>query len=556
MNLRDTFSRPSIRAFHDEYPQVTQSWLLIIIISFAVAILATTVSTETTRSTVIQSLLIGVVTLFSIIFTLTVMGIQVASNRYSHRVDSIVIQKIAFWIHFLPHLMAIYFGAMMLSIGVFTSFDFFWFIFFISSSLLSIFPFIQWLLNTLSPEMALSASLGQINSEFLSNVEEAVSAEKSKIMDGDDRDRLINIFREMSYLTISDDDPVDRSMDVLRSRILSNDTGTARTLIKRYSSHTESVIEHRYQEFPVSHSESQLVSWYLLGPLEDLFQLSVKEGNHRIAQEIISLQRKSIQAWIEKDVDEVPEVFFRIFSSISVDYLEHNNRSQAVDVAKQYGKIAGEIASDIDSSETNITGVNRSNFVSSCMAYAERSINQNYSKPATLIRTGLRGIVDAKLRNPPLNPDRELLMIGLIGEQLAAEGIVSKNIVGIANDTSIRNEAEWTITTLVTFKDKIEEQDDVNDKILEKVMDEIERVNQALEEKDREVVTEISYDNQLVIQVIRGSRLFRSPFSVEDLTGEMDISEPANKIERVCDELVGYGVLEDRENDKYMKAES
>ena len=539
--------------FRQRYPRVIQSWILIFIVSLAVALLTTVISTEVTREAVVQSLLVGVVTLFSISLAVTIMGIQVASNRYTHRVDSIVIRKFAFWLHFFPHLIAIYFAVVMLSVDFFPSFDYFSFIFFISASLLSIFPFIQWLLKTLSPEMTLSISLGQINTDFLDNVEEAVSAEKSKILDQNEMDRFKNMFREMSHLAISDDDPVDRSMDVLRSRILNNDTGTVRSLINKYSNHTESAIEQRYSEFRTSHSNSQLVSAYLIGPFEDLFQLAVKEGNHRIAQEIISLQRKSIQNWIKKDVEDVPEVFFRVFTSISVEFLSHNNRGQAIGVARQYGKIAGVIASDIDAPETKISGANRSNFVTSCMAYAERSINQDHTKAATLIRTALRQIVDARLRNPPSDPDRELLMIGLIGERLAAEEAVSRDIVEIANETSVRNEAEWTITTLVTFKDKIEQDNEIDDQILEKVMSEIDRVNQALEEKDSDIATEMSFEDYLVIRVIRGSRLFRSPFSAEDLTKEMEISESINKIETICDELVGFGVLEARENNEYMK---
>lgn len=557
MNISYTFPRIGIKEFFKNYPRIFQSWILISIVSLIIGLYSTSHSTEATRSIVVQPLLIGVITLFTISLTVTIMGIQVASNRYTHRVDSIVIRKLAFWLHFLPHLIAILFGILMISVGRFVFFDFLIFIFFISASILGIFPFLQWLLKTLSPEMMISTSLHQINSDFLNRVEKVVGDERSEIMEDFDRDSFQDIFREMAYLGISNNDPVDRSMDIVRSRILTNDTGAAKSLIERYSNHVASVLEDRYHEFRTSHSDSQLVSWYLLGPFEDLFQLAVKEGNHRIAQEIITLQRRSIQNWFEKDVDDVPEVFFRVFNSIAIEYLTHCNSGQALGVAREYGKIAKIIALDIDSSSTKVSGVNRSIFVSSCMAYSERSIIQGYIKPATLIRSSLRSIVDARLRNPPSDPDRELLMIGLIGEQFASEEAVSKDIVEIANETSVRDEAEGTITTLVTFKDKVEEREDdeISDKILEKVMREIERVNEALEENDREVASRVPYDEDLALNVIRGARLFRRPFSIDELIQELEIGKSVGHVEvqRVCAELVEVGVLEDRE-DGYMKS--
>jgi hypothetical protein len=486
------------------------------------------------------------------------MGIQVASDRYTHRVDSIVIRKPAFWLHFSPHLIAILFAVLMMSVGRFLSIDFFIFICFISASLLSIFAFLQWLLKTLSPEMMISTSLDQIDSDFVNEVEESIRVEREEIFENGDRDPILNIFREIAYLEVSDDDPVDRSMDIIRSRILNNDTGTAKTLIEEYSNHTESIIEDTYKEFITSHSDSQLVYWYLLGPIEDLFQLAVKEENHRVAQDIISLQRKSIEGWFKKDIDGVPEVFFRVFNSISIEYLTHCNYDHSIGVARQYGKIGRLIASDINSSEMMISGANQSNFVTSCMAYAERSIRQDFIKSATLIRSTLRFIVDARLQNPPSDPSREILMVGLIGELFASEDAVSRDIVEIANETSVRNEAEWTITTLITFKDKIEEQgkNQRNDEILQKVFNEIERVNLALEESDRDVASNIPYDEDLVLSVIRGSRLFRSPFSVKELIEEIEMPESIEReeVENICISLERSGVLEDRGEDGFMKS--
>lgn len=558
MTIEGSLHRFNISEIIRDNSQIAKSLILIIIVSSLISLYATVVSTETTRSIVIQPLLIGVITLFTISLTVAIMGIQVASNRYSHRVDSIVIRKYAFWIHFLPHLIAILLAILMISSGIFSAFAFFVFIFFISASLLSIFSFLQWLLKTLSPEIALSTSLNQMDSDFLKRVEQDVENEKTKIMGDNDRDRSQDIFREMAYLRISNNDPVDRSIDIIRSRILTNDTGTAKSLIENYSSHITSVLDNRYQQFQTSHSDSQLVSWYLLGPFEDLFQLGLKEGNHRIAQDIIVLQRRSIQNWFEKDVDEVPEVFFRVFNSISVEYLTHCNHGQAVGIAREYAKISKVIASDIGSCRSKVTGVNGYIFVSSCMGYAERSINRGYIKSATLIRSSLRSIVDAKLRNQPSKPEREILMIGLIGEQFASEEAVSKNIVKLSNETSSRNEAKSTITTLVTFKDKIEDKNNGENggEILEKIMSEINRVNRALEENDRVVASKVDHEEDLVLEVIRGSRMFRSPFMIEELIEEIQFTESIehSEIQKICSELEKLDMFENREEEQYMNS--
>jgi hypothetical protein len=182
------------------------------------------------------------------------------------------------------------------------------------------------------------------------------------------------------------------------------------------------------------------------------------------------------------------------------------------------------------------------------------AIDEGYYQSATSINHGLRSIVEAKLRIPSKNPDRELLMMGLIGKQFAAEQAKSKNIVGIANEISVMDQAEWTVTTLVTFKDKIEKYGNsyAYKKYLDYVMLEINRVNDALEEKDQAIAAQVDHDEKLVVKVIRGGRLFRRPFSVEDLIEEIDLTGSRSEIGDICSELEEAGALERRDEGRYM----
>lgn len=546
----------NIRQFVREYPQVSLYWVIIAAISVTVAAVTTFFSNQATRENAVRPLLIGVITLFTISLTVAIMGIRVASNRYSHRVDSTVLKKRAIWLHFLPHLVAILFAVCLITTGQYVYWAFFIFILSISAAILSIFPLLQWLLTSLSPQMMVSTSIQRIDQDFIDRVEEVVREERKEVFQSSDRYRILSIFRSVSYLNISEDDPIDMFTDIVLSRILSNDTETVTNLLDRYSEHVDSVLKFRYKKFETSHSDSQLVAWYLFSPLEDTYRIAVKEDDPRIPENVISMLRASIESWTESTSKGVPEVFFRIFGSITVEYVSKCDAGQAKEIARDYSRIANVVASDIDSPGHEISGAMSMNFVGYSLDFAVSSINEGYYEPAAVINRGLRRIVEAKLRHPSSDPDRTLLMMGLIGEQFAVEQAKSKNIVEIANEVSVRDRAEWTVTNLVTFKDKIEEYGNgyAYKKYLGSVMREIDRVNEALEEKDRQIASKLDHNEDLVVEIIRGGRLFRSPFSVDELVSELNISVSKDEIEEICEDLQAAGALESRENEQYMKS--
>jgi len=525
-------------------------------ISVAVAAATTFFSNQATREAAVRPLLIGVITLFTISLTAAIMGIRVASNRYSHRVDSTVLKKRAIWLHFLPHLVAILFAIFLITTGQYVYWAFFIFTLSISAAILSIFPFLQWLLNSLSPEMMVSTSIKRINQNFIDRVEEVVRDERKEIFQSSDKDRIINIFRSVSYLNISQDDPINMFTDIVRSRILNNDTETVTNLLDRYSEHVDSELESRYRKFKTSHSDSQLVAWYLFSPLEDTYRIAVNEDNSRIPKNIISMLRNSIESWTANTSNGVPEVFLRIFGSTTVEYVSECDAGLAKEIARDYSRVADVLASDINSPWREISRAMSMNFAGYSLDFAMSSINREYYESAAMINRGLRSIVEAKLRCPSSDPDRTLLMMGLIGEQFAVEQAKSKNIVGIANEVSVRDRAEWTITTLVTFKDKIEEYGNgyAYKRYLGSVMREIDRVNEALEEKDRQIASKLDYDKDLVVEIIRGGRLFRSPFSVEELVSELDSSVSKSEAKDICQDLQSAGALEYGEDGQYMKS--
>lgn len=87
-----------------------------------------------------------------------------------------------------------------------------------------------------------------------------MSDERTRAYQSSDRDKILSIFRRISYLRIPEDDPINMYIDIVRSRIFSGDTETVLSLLDRYSDHVEAQLEDRYREFKTSHSNSQLVS--------------------------------------------------------------------------------------------------------------------------------------------------------------------------------------------------------------------------------------------------------------------------------------------------------
>jgi len=483
------------------------------------------------------------------------MGIRVASNRYSYRVDSILFQSWAGRLHFAPHLIAIGIAILFLSAESSPALLYYFMIFFSSMSILSIFPFLSWLLNALSPRNVLETSFRRVDADYLDAVEGAVRGERQDAYDKSTNEDLTDIFQSISYLTVSENDPIDVFTDIAKSRISSHDISTVMVLLETFHDNLETVIETRYRRFRTSHSDSQLVTWYLYSPFEDVFRVSISEGNEQVSERIISLLGSSIQSWPENSTQEIPEVFFRVFGSLTVEYVADADRDQATLIAREQKKVAEIVASDISQPTTDVSGAMRMTFESSCLNYATTAIENEHYKAADIVNTGLRRIVEAKLRRPSVDPDRTLLMMGLIGEAFAQERAKRKSIVEIGNEVTVMDYAEWTITHLLTFKDKLEEynNDYAYKTYLDSVMREVDRVNEALETKDKEMADRIDFDEDLVVEVIQASRLLRGSFHIDDLVSELENSVSPGDAKVICRKMEGEGLLTSEDGTSYTK---
>lgn len=239
-------------------------------------------------------------------------------------------------------------------------------------------------------------------------------------------------------------------------------------------------------------------------------------------------------------------MFFRLFGRITIDYVTECDPSQLNTMASEYNSIAKVIADDILSPHTKINGATKLNFVDNCLTFTLESIEQGGYKSARKINSGLRGIIEAQLRIPSNNPKRNLLSMGLIGEKFATEDARSKHIVGIADEISIMDEAEWTIITLVTFLDKIDEYGNGYagwSEYRELVVGEIDRINDALESRNQNIAAQVSEKDSLVKGVMRASRFFRSSFTPEELLEEMNTQAEVQKVAEVCDALVEVNAM-------------
>ncbi|WP_206537180.1 hypothetical protein [Natrialba asiatica] len=362
------------------------------------------------------------------------------------------------------------------------------------------------------------------------------------------------IFKEVTYSQTTENDPVDTVSDIVRSSITEEDTGTAKRVLNEYIDRIEPIIiqRYRYRGFKTSHSDSQLVCWYLYGPLEDIFRHALKHDNHIITMEVISLLRESIVSWYKADRD-VPEVFFRLFGSITNDYVTECDQSQRRTIASEYSSVARIVAKDIDSPHTRVNGATKHNFGSDCMNFALESISQGDYRPGRVITHGIRLIIEARLRIPSSNPKRDLLSMGLIGEKFAMEEAKSKEIVAVADEVSIMDEAEWTVVTLVTFLDKIDEYGNGYStyKYRELVVKEIDRINDALEPRNKDIANKVPQKDSLVKDVVRASRFFRSSFTPEKLLQEIHSQIDVQEIADVCEELVKVNAMAEIGENEY-----
>jgi hypothetical protein len=145
------------------------------------------------------------------------------------------------------------------------------FIFSRVAAILSTFPFLLWLLGSLTPSTVFTTSINQIDDDYLKLVEEIVDDEREKFFD-DSRSKGNKIYEEVTHSQTAENDPVDAVSDIVRSSIAEEDTGTAKRVLNEYVDRLEPTINSRYREFKTSHSKSQLVCWYVYAPLEDVFR--------------------------------------------------------------------------------------------------------------------------------------------------------------------------------------------------------------------------------------------------------------------------------------------
>lgn len=556
ISIRDATGK--LQIFDNNDNVLTIVWIVIIAISISIGSASTLFSDLSSRMAISGPLLTGVLTLFTISLTVTTVGIQVTSSRYSYRVDTTVLQPKSILFHFSPYLLAVTSGILIITSGTYSN-VFFWLYISISIlSVLSIIPFLWWLLWSITPDAILESNMQNLDGDFLRAVENSVREEYNTRINSD-YDRTIRFWNEIQYLHIADNDPTNVFRDVIRSRIHDDDTATAKRLLDQYVSHSERQVANRYRNFRTSHTDSQHVLFYLFGLLEGIFQLSLKNDNYVMTRSIFVTLRRSILRWREKSVLAIPEVFFRIFSAISVEYASECSGSQSHFVAKEYSTISRIISEDIKSPANDVSSAMISTITEAAQDFAIISINNRHYQSASVIVSSLRSIAEAILRKPSGQADRIFVAIGLIGTKFAQEKAETTQVVHIANEVSTRNNAEETITTLVTFKDKIEEFDNgyaFQNRHIEKIMIEINRINSALEEHDSEIAfraTENSNldDEDAIIAIIRTSRLHRGIFEVSELTTEIDYPLTTDEITSICNILCEQDVFSDRGNNSY-----
>ena len=473
------------------------------------------------------------------------MGIQLASNRYSHRLDTSILQIRPVGAHFLPHLISIGLGVILLSLGEFGSFLFAFFIFSSITAVLSIFPFILWLLDSLTPKEAFRTTIDQIDEDYLNEVEEIVVDERENHLNSSSIEPGA-LFEEVTYSQTTENDPVDAVSDIVRSSIGEDDTGTAKRVLNDYVEQLKPAVTGRYREFRTTNSTSQLVCWYVYAPLEDLFRYAIKHENMVISMDIVSLLKDEIVLWHDEERD-VPEVFFRTLGQVTTEYATDLNRGELYNVASEYSDIGDVIANDLRSPHTRISSAMKTEFENQCLSIAVQSIDQENYRSARVITHALRQIIESYLLIPSANPKRSLLIFGLIGEKFATEEAQSKSIVAVADEVSILDEAEWSITTLVTFLDKIDEYGNrysSKPQHRELVVKEIGRINDALEPRDQEMASMVPERNSLVIDVIRASRFFRRPFTVRQILEQMERDTGIEKVKAICDAMVDEGLMQ------------
>lgn len=524
-------------------------WLAVSLISGIIVWVFITGAKTQDAQNLIENLLPALVTFFALTLTVITLGIQLASSRYSFRVDEVAASPDILIAYFWPHIVAIVIGIYIQLHPPDNYFHFLFSIFIISSILavFSLFSYVRWTLSILQPLNTVGRFRNKIDGEYLESVIE-------ELTDKYNPENEPSFIKQVAFMEVVSPDPLNIITDVVLSQIRTGDTLAAQRVLEELTEVVEANLLPNDPENHRSLHEEKLLTWHFLGHYRRIFRQANNNGNEEVMVSIVDSVTAIARGAIERDDAGTAFESLRLLRDL-IRSGQFDWSSEAIkEITDQINSIGDRYTNQVRDGE-KATGL--SIYLQITRQITFRSIERGTHGRNLISSITTLQMLSSEYIDRGLFPKEVLLTISLIGQKAARNKVVIRQMVrGADVDTSIMDIAEWSILSLVTIRDSLDTSNasDHQVEIEEFINRKITSIENGLQKKDRYIINKLNDELQVpesaTKKILSSLRRNRGGLPKEDLFSIIseEMYDRTYVAERALEQLASLGVVAVNEN--------
>lgn len=497
----------------------------------------------------IGNILPGLVTLMALTLTVITLGIQLASSRYSFRIDEVAASSDILIAYFWPHISAIVLGVYISLHSSSNQLHLLVGLFFMSIilSAFSIFSYVRWTLSILQPLNTVGRFRDQIDEGYIENVIKILE-DKYEPMDE------VSFIKRVAFMEVVSPDPLNIITDVALSQIRDGDTLAAQRVLDEL---TEVVEANLLPSDPVNRRsllETKLLTWHFLGHYRRIFRQAENNGNEEVMLSIVDSVAAISRETIERDDAGTAFESLRLLRNLITDGQLDWSSEAVKNITDEVNSIGNRYTNQVRDEE-NVAGL--ALFLQIIRQVTFQSIQRGTHGRNLLSSITTLQTLSSEFIERGAFPKEVLITISIIGKEAARNKVVTHQMVlGADVGTSITDIAEWSIVSLVTIRDSLETTNPSgNQQATAEFIDrKIDSIEEELQKKDRYIVNHLN--ERLLVpetatkRVLSTLRRNRGGLPKEDLISIIseEMHDRTYVAERALKVLANLGVVSADEN--------
>lgn len=519
--------------------------LLIIIFSstFPALLSIRVLSPERVLPTV-SSVLTGLITLFTFSISATLIGVQVASSRYTYRLSSSLLgnNKITIW--FSLNMLSIIFGVY-ISISGKTRIGYvFLFLLLSYISIWSAIAIPQQVFSSINQKNLMGNIIGEMDTEFVESVDSSI--EKVEIDYGDGSDGIRRSKKQVRYQS-TELDIRGKFEDLVSSYLDARDLYNAKTLTKKYLEKTRKILVSNYSEFSVSLTHGQHVALFLISPVRSLTTTLPHYDREQYLLDVCRILNEEMKRWESETQFKIPEAYTETITYLIDFYTRNSSFYKSRDIQSELKDF-----SRLIKKEKNLKGVKKyrdltvSQYINIINAMGKISIlalrERGDHRLCSTVGLQLRKCCDIMLKDPGRVPKRHIIYLRIIGCELASQDVNHEVVYDGADvGTSTREPAGEILLHLLWMRDKVEGYNIYTSSLEAKNI-----INSQIDQLVSEIVVNDIEEKSLSskeIDIIKAIRKVRGRASVKDIYARCDGDLEKQSIEEILSKLTLKNVV-------------